>query len=331
MKCINKLRVYLFTACCIFITAGCGKEEEIALEQPYSVYESSEKYGLTARESLISSNTPSFFAKDLCVIADKDSKDNSKITSSIARSIGVFSIDDSKVLYNKGMFAKMYPASTTKIMTAYLALKYSKPDELITVSDTAVDLPGDASKCGLKAGDKLTMEQLLYGLMLKSGNDAAIAIAESISGSSEAFSELMNKEARLLGATRTNFVNSNGLHVEDHYTTAYDLYLIFNAAVKQKEFVDIISTPTYHAEYTSADGTATAVDWSTTNRFLNGVVDIPEGVSVIGGKTGTTDPAGHCDVLYSLDKNGKHRISVVMNCDTTDNMYVLLSELIAEL
>lgn len=321
------------TACAmliLFSTAGCGEQKAISLEQAYDVYETSEKYGLTASVAGDSSADLAFFSKELCVAADENTQEDASISSSVASNIGVFSVTDSEVLFSKDIYQKIYPASTTKILTAYLAIKYGNLADVITISETAVDLPGDASDCGIKAGEQLTLEQLLYGLMLRSGNDAAIAIAEYISGDVASFADLMNQEAVALGATGTHFVNPNGLHDDNHYTTAYDLYLMFNAALSQDEFVKIIHTPTYTAEYTGADGATVTSVWSTTNRYLLGTATIPDGVTIIGGKTGTTDAAGHCDVLYSQGSDGEYRISVVLNADSTDNMYLLLSQLITK-
>lgn len=309
---------------------SCGKRRSFELKQAYDVYETSAKYGLIQHSENEMQKEIPYFADDLCVTSAKDSKKTPDISSDIASCIGLFDVDDAKVLYSKNVYKKIYPASTTKIMTAYLALKYGKLDDVITISKTAMDIPYDASTCGIHEGDKLTLEQLLYGLLLRSGNEAAIAIAEYISGDVEKFSDLMNQEAVALGATQTHFLNPNGLQDTNHYTTAYDLYLIFNAAVKQEMFVKIINTPTYATTYRKADDTEGKAVWASTNRFLVGTVEIPSNATIIGGKTGTTDAAGHCDVLYSQDENGKYRISVVMGCDTRDNMYVLLSELVAK-
>ena len=153
------------------------------------------------------------------------------------------------------MHDRLFPASTTKILTLYLALKYGTLSDVVTVSENAASVPSDSSVAGLRAGEQLTLEDLLYGLMLPSGNDSAVAIAEHISGSEEAFVELMNKEANALGATNSHFANPHGYQDEDHYTTAYDLYLIFNQGILNSKFVDIISAPSYTADIKEQDGT----------------------------------------------------------------------------
>ena len=139
------------------------------------------------------------------------------------------------------MFDKIYPASTTKLMTALVALENADLSDVVTVSQNADmnSFAADEATCGIQAGDKITLSDLLYGLLLHSGNDNATAIAEYVGGSMDGFAKMMNKEAKKLMATGTHFVNSNGLHNDDHYTTAYDLYLIFNECIKNDDFVSL--------------------------------------------------------------------------------------------
>ena len=166
----------------------------------------------------------------------------------------MFSLSDGEVLYSKNAFERLYPASTTKIMTALLAVKYGNLEDMVTVTEDAVITEAGATLADLKPGDTLTMEQLLYGLMLPSGNDAGAAIAVHMSQSIENFAALMNEEAARLGATGTHFVNPHGLHDENHYTTAYDLYLIFNEALKYPKFREVTKTVAYTANYKDKDG-----------------------------------------------------------------------------
>lgn len=324
MKCTNKFVTGTLAVFAAFTISGCGAAKTVTLEKPYQIdVNASPKNQSSDQEDELA-----FFAQELCVTDQSSSQENPALNTEAAKVAGVFDLDTKEVLYSKNIFDKMYPASITKIMTAYLALKYGQLQDEITVSKNATLIPGDASRCGLREGDTLTLEQLLYGLMLKSGNDAAIAIAEYISGDTEAFVQLMNQEARALGATGTHFVNANGLHDEEHYTTAYDIYLIFQAAIKQETFLTIIGTPSYTTEYTNVNEKLIAVQWDTTNRFLLGELETPEGIQVLGGKTGTTNAAGNCDVLLSKKKNGGYRISVVMNCTTKDEMYEILTCLV---
>ena len=148
-----------------------------------------------------------------------------------------------RVLYEHNSYEKLPMASTTKIMTGLLACESGKLDETVKVTPFASGTEG--SSLWLKIGEKLTLEELTYGLMLKSGNDAAVAIAEYLGGSVDAFALLMNKRAREIGAVNTNFKNPHGLDSDGHYTTAYDLALIAREAMKNDTFRKIVSTKTY--------------------------------------------------------------------------------------
>lgn len=272
--------------------------------------------------------TADLFTKDLCVIMGTEESEDSSINALAA---GLFGDDEQEVLFQKNPFEKMYPASITKIMTALVTLKYADLDDRVTVGEEVVITEAGASMCNIQPGDSLTVEQLLYGLMLPSGNDAGNALAVHISGSVEAFAELMNEEARKLGATNSHFVNPHGLHNDNHYTTVYDLYLIFHEALKQPEFKTIINTVSYTADYTGADGSALSQTWANSNRYLTGERQAPEGVSVIGGKTGTTNAAGYCLILACEDNEHKQYISVILKADSRTNLYDNMTNIIRKI
>ncbi len=165
-------------------------------------------------------------------------------------------------------------------------------------------------------------------MLLRSGNDAAIVIAEHISGSVEAFAELMNREAAMLGATQSHFVNPNGLPDPEHYTSVYDLYLMLAAAVKYETFVDAIHMDAYTASYRDAAGAAVQKTWENTNLYINGQAEAPDGIEIIGGKTGTTNDAGYCLALYSRKASGEELISIVLKADVRANLYLLMNEML---
>lgn len=269
----------------------------------------------------------SLFAGDLCVASDEVSLEGFQSESISAA--GLFDLEQKNVLCGERIFEQVYPASTTKSMTAYLALKYGNLEDTVTVSAHATDFNWDESVAGLQTGDTLTLYDLICGLMIQSGNDCGTAIAEHLSGSEEAFVELMNQEAAALGATGTHFVNPHGLHDDNHYTTAYDLYLIFNECLKDQRFLDIIALDSYTASITGADGTVRAVTWYPTNYYSAGITTPPEGIHVIGGKTGTTDQAGNCVVLYEEDNGGKPYISVIMGAPDKSVLYEEMNLLLA--
>lgn len=310
--------------CLVFAVYGCGSGE--TLTDSYDVYEMADSLGISATGSDTSKN---YFSTGLCVSEDI-ALGTDATTSSVAEGAGAFNLSTGEVVYAKNLYERLYPASTTKILTAYLALKYS--DDLnvyVTVSENAANQAADSSVCDLKAGDRVTLRDLLYGMMLRSGNDAAIAIAEHLAGSVEAFAELMNQEAAAMGATQTHFVNPNGLPDENHYTTVYDMYLIFAKALENQMFSEIIAPKSYDVVYTNAQGEAVEKTWENTNLYLTGEAKTPEGFTILGGKTGTTGEAGYCLVLYSQNASGQPIISIVFKADGKSNLYMLMNEILA--
>ena len=324
MKCISKRKkaAALLGVVVIGLT-GCTSKE-VVLENAYDVCDTSAKYGITENGA---SQSAEFFARDL-VVTEDENLGLEKTTERVAEAAGVFLTSKKEAVYKKNIFEKLYPASTTKILTAYVALKNGNLDDVVTVSANAANQASDSSVCELKEGDKITLRDLLYGLMLRSGNDAAVAIAEHISGSSEEFVVLMNAEAKALGATGSHFVTPNGLHDEEHYPTVYDMYLFMNAAVKNETFLEIIKSSHYAANYTDAAGNPVTKEWDSTNKYLMGTEPMPEGVTVIGGKTGTTGEAKYCLVQYNENTAKEPVISIVLKADSRDNMYLLMSEML---
>ena len=268
------------------------------------------------------------FASDLCVVTDEASYNPDFVTSQAA---ALFDMDDREVLYSKDVFERMYPASITKIMTALVAIKEGDLKSRVLVTDDAVITEPGATLCGIEPGDTLTLEQLLYGLMLPSGNDAGAAIAVHIAGSIEAFSDMMNQEAVRLGATGTHFVNPHGLNNPDHYTTAYDLYLIFNEALKYPVFRQIVGTTAYTANYHNKNSEPVSKTWKGSNWFMTGERETPDGLKVFGGKTGTTKAAGYCLIMASRDDSDKEYISVVLKADSRPHLYDNMTNIISKI
>lgn len=206
--------------------------------------------------------------------------------------------DSGRILYSKNAFVKMPEASTTKIMTALLALEYGNLDEVVKVDNKSIGVEG--SSIYLKKDEEIILRDLVYGLMLRSGNDAAIAIAIHISGSVEDFTKLMNNKAKQIGANSTNFTNPHGLHNENHYTTAYDLAIITRGALKHEEFRKIVST----------------VRWlsgrNENKLFFNKNKTLWQYEGGDGVKIGFTKKAGRC-LVSSATRNDMQLISVVLN------------------
>lgn len=227
--------------------------------------------------------------------------------------------DTGKVLYDKNMNEPMYPASTTKIMTALLALENLDLKKQITVPDTFG--PAEGSAMYLLPGETFTVEELLQGLMIKSANDAAVLLALEISGDISSFAELMNKRAEEIGCTGTHFTNPNGLHDPKHTTTAHDLALMAREAMKHEVFRELIKTDFIQIHAT--EQTPEIRYYRNTNRFLwssqkidyNGT-QIPIKYDVVDGvKTGFTDEAKNC-LVSTGEKNGIRVIAVSLKNET---------------
>lgn len=205
--------------------------------------------------------------------------------------------DTGRILYGKTANTPMSNASTTKILTCILALENASEDDVVTVSDHACSMP--KVKLGFSAGDTFYMRDLLYSLMLESHNDSAVAIAEHVAGSVEAFADLMNEKAKEIGCRNSHFVTPNGLDAEDengaHQTTAYDLSLIMAYCIQNEEFLNITRTPSM--QIGTVDGTKS---FSLSNH--NALLQMMDGA--LSGKTGFTSAAGYCYV--GAYRSGEH-------------------------
>ncbi len=217
-----------------------------------------------------------------------------------AQSSVVMDVSTGRILYCKNPYQKLPMASTTKILTVLLAIENSGLDDVVTVSRKASIQTG--SSVYLREGDKIILEDLLYCVMLRSGNDAAVAVAEHISGSVADFAKLMNNKAKEIGAKNSNFANPHGLPDENHYTTAYDLALITREALKNDTFAKIVSTKTHTITKLLKENKV----MQNKNKML---WQYPGGDGV---KTGYTKSAGKC-LVSSATKEGWQILTVVLN------------------
>ena len=221
-----------------------------------------------------------------------------------------------QVLFDKEANRRSAPASTTKIMTAILALESGRLEETVTVSPRAAATRG--SSLHLYAGQKISLHELVTGLMLRSGNDAAVAIAEHLAGSVAAFSERMNARARELGAYNTQYQNPHGLSAVNHYSTAFDLAWLTRHALLLPEFAAIVSTKETEIEWQDRSGREKGINLRNTNKLL-WLFEDADGV-----KTGTTGEAGPC-LVSSATRAGQKLIAVVLNDSSrwVDSMQLL--------
>lgn len=215
------------------------------------------------------------------------------------------------VLYDKNMHEKNYPASITKILTALLTIENSSLNDMVTFSDNAVfSIPRDSSHIAITPGEKLSVENCLYGLLLASANEVSNALAEHISGTTEEFVKLMNKRAKELGALNTHFNNSNGLPDDNHYTTCYDMAMISREAALNDTFIKINSTTAYVIPPTNLQPKSRPVN-SFHPLLISGDTHYD---GCFGGKTGYTTVAGNTLVTFAK-RDGMTLICVVMKSD----------------
>lgn len=322
MKCINKrsgiIPPLLILICISCLISGCKKEEIEVTSYEKEIYNTNIYQG-------------DLFSKELCVPIENspDTLEEAPISLN-SKGWGLFDLTGQNVGSYDKLFEMVYPASTTKIMTALVALKYGNLDDIVTISGNAdSDLfAADEATCGIHAGEQVTLRDLLYGLTLNSGNDTAIAIAEHIGGSVEEFCNLMNQEAKNIMATHSHYTNPHGLHNDDHYTTAYDLYLTFNEAIKYEEYITILTTTTHEMQLTSAEQTVRTISCEPTNLYSLGEETQPTAATVLGGKTGTTKQAGYCLVAYDQSNSGSSYISIVMGANNKPQLYADMTSLI---
>ena len=268
------------------------------------------------------------FAADLCV-SDCD-VDNSAISLNGSEKGALFNVEKKQVMFGEQMFEKVYPASITKIMTAILAVKYGNMDDTVTITEEDITLEEGSQMVGFAAGDTVTMDELFHGLLVYSGNDCAMAIARHIGGTVEQFVEMMNNEARSLGATGTHFISPHGLHNENHYTTVYDIYLMLNEALTYPYFVETMQLGNYTISYQRGEETLTT-RLDATDHYLTGEESAPNGVTVLGGKTGTTSAAGSCLAILSQNRYGEPYISIVMKALNKIYLYQDMNTLLAQI
>lgn len=231
----------------------------------------------------------------------------------VATSAIVMDVESGQILYEKNAYDKHYPASITKIMTTLLALEnHVNFDETITMTENAIwGIERDSTNIGLDVGEKVTMEDLLYATMVKSANECAYQIAEVVGGNVENFADMMNKKAEELGCQNTHFVTPNGLHDDNHYTTAYDMALITREALKYDQFREIAGTQSYTIPPTNLSEDSTEL-WNGNKMILPASEYYYEYCE--GGKTGYTTVANNTLVTYAK-KNDLELICVVLDVD----------------
>lgn len=321
------MRHKVLMAVCAFsmFLSGCGSSSVLL-----NKYSEMAILGSSDVLSLVDPDKGEGFAEDLAVISVEDNEASVNDSTITAPSALLIQTNTNDVLYSKNVYESLAPASLTKLMTALLVLKYGNLDDEITFTEEmlAVDNPA-AQMAGFAVGDKVSVRDLFYAMLIYSGNDTSNALGIYISGTIEEFAQLMNSEAKKLGANHTNYVNACGLDAQGHETCAYDLYLMFNECLKYEEFCDAVDRSSYTFDYTNASGQSVSKTLETTNLYLAGQYEPPEGIHIIGGKTGTTENAGTCLILNTEDGEGNTYISLVLGSSDKPELYQQMSNLLS--
>ena len=230
---------------------------------------------------------------------------------------------EDKILYAKSPFVRMNPASITKIMTALIALESGDREANRQVGNEINFEQENISLCGYRIGDEISFDITLHGALMASGNDAAAYLSTFVTEDMSEFIELMNARAVKIGATKTNFVNCHGITENGHYSTAYDLYLLFNEASANSELISVLNEATYSSSFirtTIYNTYRIEADYTSTNQFLTGQRDYPSGVTIIGGKSGSTQ-----DYLYNyglyFEINQERYVAIVLGESSRDFLY----------
>jgi serine-type D-Ala-D-Ala carboxypeptidase (penicillin-binding protein 5/6) len=246
-----------------------------------------------------------------CGMAFAEGDDSLSVT---AKGVVVMDADTGQVIISRNMDKMLPPASTTKVMTAILAIEKAKPADIVKVSRHASDM--SPSKVYLRPGDEVTVEALLYSLLLKSANDSAAALAEGVGGTEDNFARMMTDKARSIGALNTHFKNASGLPTDDHYTTAYDLALILRYAMRNEQFMQISSTK------------FATLNMGAKEKMLlknhNKMLWYYDGAGA--GKTGYTVAARHCYVGEANCSNTRLIVSILRSRDLWGDVKRLLDK-----
>ena len=318
----KKLLTMILLGMCVLILLAAGvllvlsKKKESPLYAPMPFVLAEEINELSLKDDFLIADG---VAADLCVGADNTPY--SGIQTQDDEKAALFDISRKNLMFSRSLYEKAYPASITKIMTALIAMEKADMDEIVTIVPEDVQLEEGSQVAGLVPGDRVSMDKLFHALLVYSANDAAMAIARTVGGDIDTFVQMMNEEAQRLGMTGTHFMNPHGLHNENHYTTVYDIYLMLNEAMKNPVFTDTTQLGSYTLEYEGADGEKKQRWLDATDHYLTGESAAPKGITILGGKTGTTDDAGACLALMVQNNYGEPYISIVLDAYNKTILY----------
>ena len=320
---MKKIRIIAMTMAITILLSGCGwSDKSVLLAHEHGLSEDVDSV------SSLTAGTQQWSGTQLCIPDEQAMYEDEEINAQTAL---LFRLDQPEAVYAKNVYQEMNPASITTLFTAYVVLQNKELSDTVTVTADAVSNLYRTSTVGLEQGDQLTVEQLLYGMLLCSGVDAANVLAIETAGSMEAFVRMMNAAAEDCGCVDTQFENPNGLTATGHYTSAYDIYLILRRLSEDERFMKIISAGTYEAVYKDADGNKKEETYTSTVQYVEDGVSQIGSVSIVGGKTGTTQSAGHCLALICENREGERYLAVVMKASSRDRLYEQIEHIVKKI
>lgn len=324
MNFLNRCFIIIFVIIiCFTLLTGCN----------YQSYDTSSKLHISTTPELPIVRPESLASDNVVIPYDAYVYDNSD--SEYGSGLLINQTQNS-VIYAVNPHKRIYPASMTKILTALIVMDAVESGQ-ISLNDTVVvgkkiEFNEDnVAILGLQPGDYITVNSLMHALLISSLNDCAVVLARYVGGNVSSFVELMNKKAAQLGATNSHFVNPHGLHDNNHYTTPYDLYLIFKEFLRHDTLLQIDSKSKYNISYTRNDEKVD-VELNATNAFLSNSFEMPTGYHITGWKTGTTEKAGNCIILeFVSDETGDKYICLVSNATDHEALYQNVSDMLKQI
>lgn len=296
-----------------------------SLDDAFAYDRSTRTFGTVAKESLLLEEGMS---GDLCVGSDNTSLEG--ITPAEGECGGLFDLKAKEIPYAQGLHEKLSSGEFTKLMTALTAYENASEDTVITVEESDVIWGGGSYACGLSTGDQITVRQLLNAVLISSSEDACLALARSIGGSQEGFVSLMNQKAQALGMTNTRYLNSTGDFAEGQTTTVYDTYLLLNAVLTYPDLVNSMGLSSTTLTYTGADGKSRQKWLDTKDFYVTGLVSVPKGITVLGGKYGSTDSQYYGAMLLQ-DLYGDVYVSVVSGLSGETILYERFQQMLEKI
>lgn len=324
MKYSSKICSLIFiTVCLISLLSGCN----------YQSYDSSKQLHISEDSELPIVRPKGLSSENVVIPYDSYIYDDNDFEFGAGLLINQ---TKNEVVYAANPHKRIYPASMTKILTAIIVMDAVNSgqismDDMVVVGKKIEFNEDNVAVLGLQPGDYITVRDLMHGLLVSSLNDCAVVLARYVGGTVSDFVDLMNSRAMELGATNSHFVNPHGLHDNKHYTTPYDLYLIFKEFLKNDTLLQIDSKSTYNLTYTREDEKV-SVELTATNAFLSNSFDMPTGYHITGWKTGTTEKAGSCIILeFVSDDTGDKYICLVSNAKDHETLYQNVQDMLKQI